>query len=54
MIILYERRLKTYTENDWICELDVEESIDIPIFIKVGFMPRDHFHQQHQNNDTLY
>ena len=32
----------------------VGDGIDIRIFLKVGFMQRDQFSQQHQNNDTFY
>ena len=41
------------TENNWLFELGVGEGIDIPICIIVEFMQRDHFNQQHQNNDTF-
>ena len=42
------------TENDWIFELGVEDGIDVSIYVKVGFMQRDQFNQQPQNNDTFY
>ena len=42
------------TENNWTLELGVENGIDIPLNVKVGFMQRHLFNQQHQNNDTLY
>ena len=30
------------------------DGIDVPIYVLVGFMQRDEFYQQHQNNDTFY
>ena len=42
------------TENNWTFELGVGDGIDIPIYVIVGFMQRDQFNQQHQNNDTFY
>ena len=42
------------TENNWVFELSVGDGIDILIHLTVGFMQRDQFNQQHQNNDTLY
>ena len=42
------------TENNWIFELGVGNGIDIPIYVIVGFMQRDHFNQQHQSKDTFY
>ena len=41
------------TENNWIFELGVGDSIDIPIYVLVGFMRRDQFNQQIQNKDTF-
>ena len=41
------------TENCWIFELGVGDCYDIAIYVKVGFMERDQFNQQHQNNDTF-
>ena len=41
------------TENFWTFELAVGDGIDIPIYVVVGFMQRDQFNQQHQNNDTF-
>ena len=42
------------TENFWSFELGVGNGVDVPIYIKVGFMQRNQFNQQHQNNDTFY
>ena len=42
------------TEINWTFELGVGDGIDIPIYVVVGFMQRDQFNQQHQNNDTFY
>ena len=42
------------TENNWIFEFGVGDGIDIQISVIVGFMQRDQFNQQHQNNDTFY
>ena len=42
------------TENNWTFELSVGDGIDVPIYVIVGFMQRDQFNQQHQNNDTFY
>ena len=42
------------TENNWTFELGVGDGIDVPIYVIVGFIQRDHFNQQHQNIDTLY
>ena len=42
------------TETNWIFELGVENFVDIPIYVTVGFMQRHQFNQQHQNNDTFY
>ena len=41
------------TENNWTFQLGVGDGIDIPIYLIVGFMQRDQFNQQHQNNDTF-
>ena len=41
------------TENNWTFALGVGDGIDIPIYVIVGFMQRDQFNQQHQNNDTF-
>ena len=41
------------TENNCTFELVVGDGIDIPIYVKVGFMQRDQFNQQHQSNDTF-
>ena len=35
-------------------ELGAGDGIDIPIYVIVGFMQRDQFNQQHQNNDKSY
>ena len=40
-------------ENDWILELGLGNGIDIPIYVIIGFMQRDQFNQQHQNNDSI-
>ena len=42
------------TENNWTFELGVGDGIDIPICVIVGFMQRDQFNQQQQNNDSFY
>ena len=42
------------TEKNWTFELGVGDSIDLPIFIILGFMQRDQFNQQHQNNNTFH
>ena len=42
------------TENNWTFELGVGDGIAIPLFVIVGFMQRDQFNQQHQNNVTFY
>ena len=42
------------TENVWTFELGVEDGVDIPIFVVLGFMQRDQFKQQHQNKDSSY
>ena len=42
------------SENNWSFELGVGDSVDMPIYVIVGFMQRDQFNQQHQNNDTIY
>ena len=41
------------TENIWIFELGVGDGIDIPIYVRVGFMQSGQFNQQHQNKDTF-
>ena len=41
------------TEKNGTLELGVGDSIDIPFCVIVGFMQRDQFNQQHQNNDTF-
>ena len=41
-------------ENRWTFELGLGDSIDIPFYVIVEFTQRDHFNQQHQNNDTFY
>ena len=40
-------------ENNWTFELGVKSGIDVPIYLKIGFMQKDQFNQQHQNVDTL-
>ena len=42
------------TENIWNFELGVGDGFDVPIHVVVGFMQRDQFNQQHQNNDIFY
>ena len=42
------------TEKNWTFELGVGDGIDIPLYVIVGFMQRDQFNQQHQNNDSFY
>ena len=42
------------SENNWTIELGAEDGVDIPIYVIVGFMQRDQFNQQHQNNDTFH
>ena len=42
------------TTSNWTFELDVGDGTDKPIYVFVGFMQRDQFNQQHQNNDTFY
>ena len=42
------------TENNWTFELGVEDGIDRPTYVKVGFMQTDQFNQHHQNSDTFY
>ena len=41
-------------ENIWTFELGVEGGIDKSIYVRVGFMQRDQFNQQHQNIDTFF
>ena len=41
------------TEYNWTFELGVGDSIDIPIYVTVGFIQRDQLNQQHQINDTF-
>ena len=41
------------TEKYWTFELGVADSIDVPIYVKVGLMQRDQFNRQHQNIDTF-
>ena len=41
------------TENNWVFDLGEGDGIDLPIYVIVGFMQRDQFNQQHQNNDTV-
>ena len=42
------------TESFWTFKLGVGVGIVVPIYVIVGFMQRDQFNQQHQNNDTFY
>ena len=42
------------TEKKSIFELAVGDSIDIPIFVTVGFIHSYQLNQQHQNIDTFY
>ena len=41
------------TENIWTFELGVQKCSDVPFYVIVGFVQRDQFNQQHQNNDTF-
>ena len=41
------------TENIWTFELGVGDGFNIPIYVVVGFLQREQFNQQHQNNDTF-
>ena len=41
-------------KNNCTFELGVGSGIDIPIYVKIGFMQRDQFNQQHQTNDTFH
>ena len=41
------------TENNRTFELVAGESVDVPIYVVVGFMQRDQFNQQHQKNGTF-
>ena len=41
------------TESNWTFELGVRDGVDVPFYVIVGFMQRDQFFQQHQNNDKL-
>ena len=50
--------MSSYMKNvttgiNWASELGVGGVIDIPIYVIVGFVQRDQFNQQHQNNDTF-
>ena len=42
------------TEKNWTFELGVGDGVDIHIYVIVGFVQRDQFNQQYQNNDTFY
>ena len=42
------------TENNSGFELGIEDGIDLPIYVIVGFMHRHQFNQQHQNINTFY
>ena len=42
------------TENNRSFEHSVGDSIDVPIYVIVGFMQNDQFNQQHQNSDKFY
>ena len=42
------------TENNWPFELGVGDGIEIRFYKVAGYMQRDQFNQQHQNNDTFY
>ena len=42
------------TQNIWIFDLGVGDVIDIPAYVAVGFMQRDQFNEQHDNNATVY
>ena len=41
------------TENNYTFELGVEDGTDVRIYVIVGFLQRDQFNQQHQNNGTF-
>ena len=41
-------------ENNWTLGLGVGDSVDLPIFVIVGFMQTYQFNQQHQNKGTFY
>ena len=41
------------TQIIWTCELGLGDGIDVPIYLIVGFMQRDQFKQQHQNNEIM-
>ena len=40
-------------ENNWSFALGVGYAFDIPMYVIVGFMQRDQFNEQHQNNDIF-
>ena len=41
-------------ENIWAFNFVVGDGVDIPTYVIVGFVQRDQFNQQHQNNDIFY
>ena len=41
-------------KKNWNFELGVEDGIDIPGQVKVGFMQSDQFNQQRRNTDLCY
>ena len=41
------------TKINWNFELGVGDGVDITIYVIVGFMERDQFIQQHQQNDDF-
>ena len=42
------------TKNNWTFEFGVEDGIEIPIYVIVGFMQRDQFNEHYHNNDSFY
>ena len=42
------------SENNWTFELGVGDGIDVPSYVIVGFVQRDQFNQQLQNNDAFF
>ena len=45
---------KANTQNLWTFELGTHESINLPIWINVGFQPKNRQASQNLNNDTFY
>ena len=42
------------TEINRTCDFLVRNGIDVPIYVKVGFIQRDQFNQQIRNIDSFY